>query len=95
MIPHSLLGNDQLGSGVRDRVTACRKRLRVNRVNHRAQGRDEPVASVPEPPTGSEFPKDFLVMRQSIERDDYSPALVEGEPGAELLLIGTQEVGIT
>jgi hypothetical protein len=32
MIPHRLLSNEIAGSGLRDRVTACRKRLRENRV---------------------------------------------------------------
>ena len=32
MIPHRMLSNEIPGSGLRDRVTACRKRLRENRV---------------------------------------------------------------
>lgn len=32
MIPHRMLSNEIAGSGLRDRVTACRKRLRENRV---------------------------------------------------------------
>ena len=37
MIPHRMLNNDLSGSGLRDRVTACRKRLRENRVMFKAQ----------------------------------------------------------
>jgi len=32
MIPHRMLSNEITGSGLKDRVTACRKRLRENRV---------------------------------------------------------------
>ena len=36
MIPHRMLSNEFSGSGLRNRVTACRKRLRENRVTSRA-----------------------------------------------------------
>ena len=32
MIPHRMLSNEISGSGIKTRVTACRKRLRENRV---------------------------------------------------------------
>ena len=32
MIPHRMLSNEITGSGLRQRVSACRKRLRENRV---------------------------------------------------------------
>ena len=32
MIPHRMLSNEITGSGLKDRVTACRKRLRESRV---------------------------------------------------------------
>ena len=32
MIPHRMLSNEVYGTGLKDRVTACRKRLRVNRI---------------------------------------------------------------
>ena len=32
MIPHSLPGDEALGNDLRNRVTACRKRVRRNRV---------------------------------------------------------------
>ena len=32
MIPHRMLSNEITGSGIKDRVTACRKRLRESRV---------------------------------------------------------------
>ena len=36
MIPHRMLSNEITGSGLKDRVTACRKRLREGRVMLRA-----------------------------------------------------------
>ena len=35
MIPHRVLNNEFFGNGLRQRVTACRKRLRTNRHHHR------------------------------------------------------------
>ena len=32
MIPHRMLSNETTGSGLKERVTACRKRLRESRV---------------------------------------------------------------
>ena len=37
MIPHRMLSNEISGSGIKTRVTACRKRLRENRVMLKAQ----------------------------------------------------------
>lgn len=37
MIPHRMLSNEFFGTGVKERVTACRKRLRVNRHQQRLQ----------------------------------------------------------
>lgn len=37
MIPHRTLSNDFSDSGLKDRVMACRKRLRENRVMFRVQ----------------------------------------------------------
>jgi len=37
MIPNRMPGNEFFGNGLKLRVTACRKRLRVNRYQHRAQ----------------------------------------------------------
>ncbi len=36
MIPHRMLSSEINGSGLKDRVTACRKRLRVNRTRPKA-----------------------------------------------------------
>jgi len=38
MIPHRMLRNELTGSGIRNRVTACRKRLRESRVTIKTHG---------------------------------------------------------
>jgi hypothetical protein len=49
MIPHRMLSNDVAGSGLRDRVTACRKRLRENRVMLKAHAGAEEIFSEADP----------------------------------------------
>ena len=74
MIPQRMLSNELAGSGLRNRVTACRKRLRENRVMLRAN------AST----TGAElFPED---TRRSFEGEQRKetltlPQLEEQEVG--------------
>ena len=41
MIPHRMLSNEISGSGLKERVTACRKRLRVSRVTTKTQALNE------------------------------------------------------
>ena len=41
MIPHRAKNNEIFGNGLKDRVTACRKRLRINRSEHRVHLDDE------------------------------------------------------
>lgn len=41
MIPHRIPSNEIFGNGLRERVTACRKRLRVNRI-HRTHADNQP-----------------------------------------------------
>jgi hypothetical protein len=36
MIPHRMLSNEISGNGLKERVTACRKRVRENRVKNHA-----------------------------------------------------------
>ena len=36
MIPHRMLSSEICGTGLKDRVTACRKRLRVSRTRPKA-----------------------------------------------------------
>ena len=41
MIPHRMLSNEINGSGLKERVTACRKRLRVSRVTTKTHALNE------------------------------------------------------
>ena len=43
MIPHRMQNNEIFGNGLKDRVTACRKRLRLNRSVHKVLSDNEPV----------------------------------------------------
>ena len=95
MIPQRGLTNDFTGSELRERVTACRKRLRSNRfMQKQAVGCDfDQDLSSPE----STFPGDEPGMRESFRSPDLSSvALDEGNDTQEMLLtMRTQEVGIT
>ena len=56
MIPHRIPSNEIFGNGLRERVTACRKRLRVNRI-HRAHADNQPEGPFRETKVAaSEFP---------------------------------------
>jgi hypothetical protein len=49
MIPHRMLSSEICGNGLKDRVTACRKRLRVNRTRPQLLVDDEDKDLFPEP----------------------------------------------
>ena len=94
MIPHRMLSSDICGNGLRGRVTACRKRLRVNRVILDRVHQSEELF----PETGvsaTEFLDQYPAMRKSL----YCPSAFAGanEPGDGELsaVVGEQEVGIT
>jgi hypothetical protein len=96
MIPQRVLTEPIFGNGLRERITACRRRLRVKRVTHKANGgaqREEPVPVA----DSSEFPVASLAMRQSELNVNSATALPIAAP--ETLetfgLVVEQEVGIT
>ena len=73
MIPHRMLSNEISGSGLRDRVTACRKRLRENRVilkAHATTGVEElfPHARMDCSPLEGGEPKDNGMLLQTEEQ---------------------------
>ncbi|HAF13575.1 MAG TPA: hypothetical protein DHU55_00875 [Blastocatellia bacterium] len=97
MIPHQRLDNGVIGSGLKDRVTACRKRLRVNRVTHKAQVEAQ-VEETPTETTAGSGHLAYGVMRNLADRLEYhARAFADTGPSdtETLLLIGEQEVGIT
>lgn len=55
MIPRRMLRSEIYGIGVKDRVTACRKRLRVNRTRLKALVHDEDEDLFPETTAFSPF----------------------------------------
>lgn len=93
MIPPRMLSNETeifgTGNGLRNRVTACRKRIRINRF-HRTQVIAQPGERLLESVHGvSDLPgylKDAPTVRCPFI---HAPDLETSQPGAE------QEVGIT
>jgi hypothetical protein len=95
MIPQRTLRNDLAGSELRERVTACRRRLRSNRfMQQQAVDREFAEDACAQKAT---FLDDEPAMRESLSGTDLSSAaLGGGNDNHEMLLtIRTQEVGIT
>jgi len=79
MIPHRMLRNEITGSGLKDRVTACRKRLRESRVMLKAHAHINVVEEL--------FPEAVAPL---IQLNDYAAIDFDGAKQTEEL-----EVGIT
>lgn len=95
MIPHRMLSSEFCGNGLKSRVTACRKRLRVNRTMHKPLVNNFAEELFPETtPLVSEF-QDCPAIPPSIVRVNYSPAFAEPRDSETLLAVGEQKVGIT
>jgi hypothetical protein len=94
MIPHRMLSNEISNSGLRDRVTACRKRLRERRVMLKALATMDVEELFPE----ATAPVSRLDYNRELDECFAPPASVghmSGSPfdGAER--VEEQEVGIT
>jgi len=89
MIPHRIPSSEIFGNGLRERVTACRKRLRVNRI-HRAHADNQSEEAFRETTVAaSEFPdhsEDLSAVRES---------LVHARDGETSQRVDEQGVGIT
>jgi hypothetical protein len=84
-----MLSNEINGSGLKDRVTACRKRLRISRVTHRASALNEGRELFPESaPAASE-------IHTSTMRLNHFSEYVVSDDRDGLLLLEEHEVGIT
>ena len=101
MISHRLLSTEVYGNGLRGRVTACRKRLRVNRVAQRTQGSHESGALFAETVPASRV-RDYgdtterPTRAASIVRLNYASPGAGAEPvESETLLSVAEEVGST
>lgn len=79
MIPHRMLRNEITGSGLKDRVTACRKRLRESRVMFKAHADINLAEEL--------FPEAVAPL---IQLNDYAAIDFDGSKQTEEL-----EVGIT
>ena len=90
MISHRLLSSEIYGNGLRGRVTACRKRLRVNRVAQRAQVNNESATLFAETVPASRF------RAASVVRMNCALPIAGAEPvESETLLSLGEEVGST
>jgi hypothetical protein len=85
MIPHRMFPSEFSNSGLKDRVTACRKRLRESRVMLRA-----PMSAGVE----SMFSRSTDATASLARRNSSHPG-VDGVQDETLILIEEQEVGIT
>jgi hypothetical protein len=100
MIPHRMLSNESSGSELKERVTACRKRLRMSRGTHRANPLNDAQELFPETaPSVSEvhsYSREYLELPTSTI---CRPSLVDGrdelKDSETLLSIAEHEVGIT
>lgn len=95
MIPPRDRKKDSAGNETRERVTACRKRLRSHRHTPKT-----PVGCECEEDSGvpnAAFLDDLSGMRESFSSTELSPAALDGgnERPERLLTLRTQEVGIT
>jgi hypothetical protein len=93
MIPHPMVSNEVFGNGLKDRVTACRKRLRLNRI-HRGQIENQPEELFRETSIGASGVRGYLADAAALRgtfvevvhaRDDETSQWVDEQ----------QEVGIT
>jgi len=79
MVPHRMLSNEIPGSGIKDRVTACRKRLRESRLMLKAHAHINVVEEL--------FPEAVAPL---IQLNDYAAIDFDGCKQTE-----EPEVGIT
>lgn len=97
MIPRPMLSNENeifgTGSGLKNRVTACRKRIRLNRF-HRTQVNTPTGERLLEPANGaSEFPG-YLKDEPAVRRPLIHAPVID-PPDRETQPVADQEVGIT
>lgn len=99
MIPHSMLSNENEifgnGSGLKDRVTACRKRLRLNRIQRAHADNQLEALFLETAIRASEFrgsSGNDAVMRAAFVP---APERVEVRGGETPQPVDEQEVGIT
>jgi hypothetical protein len=97
MIPQRMLSSEICGNGLKNRVTACRKRLRLKRVTQRSHVNNDSGELFPETtPSVSDCPDYAADKRSGVPRDYLTPfAGAEPAETQTLLRVAEQEVGIT
>ena len=111
MIPHRMLSSEVYGSGLKDRVIACRKRVRLNRTTHRAIGstglngvKELFPETTPSGSSVSEFseyaagnrPERPTISTSAVCLEHRAPfSRAKAEESESMLLAGEQGVGIT
>ncbi|HEX9424901.1 MAG TPA: hypothetical protein VF899_16800 [Pyrinomonadaceae bacterium] len=104
MIPHRMQGNEICGNGLKGRVTACRRRLRVKRAAQRTQVNDEaeelfpattPAVSLIQTYAAGNLPQSAAMPPSSCLDYRASFGGVEPSEDEKILSTGEQEVGIT
>jgi hypothetical protein len=88
MIPHPTLDDEIFANDLRDRVSACRKRLRRNRVMQK-QGSSRTARS------GFQEHSAMRELLSSIEFRFHAVGVIKPGDSDTLLPLGEQEVGIT
>lgn len=89
MIPQRMASSETFGNGLKGRVTACRKRLRVNRSVNKVQVNDEPAVFSRE--TTGAFPDEYPTAGESLVREREANEFRDGEAWQRV----EQEVGLT
>lgn len=89
MIPHRMQNNETFGVALKDRVTACRKRLRINRSVHKVHLDDELVAFGAE--TAGGFLDEYPAVRESSISRRNAAEFRDGKAWETV----EQEVGLT
>ena len=92
MMPSS----EVFGTGLKGRVTACRHRLRVNRVAQRVKVNNDAEESLPTVSSLQDYAAGSSRTASSVGMV-YSSSLADGRDGEgeKLVLVGEPEVGIT
>jgi hypothetical protein len=82
MIPHRIPSNEIFGNDLRERVTACRKRLRVNRIHRAHADPEQPFRGTRVAASKfSEYTANLPAVRESLVRlrEGEVPELVDGQ----------------
>ncbi len=98
MIPHRMLKTEVCGTGTRQRVTACRKRLRGSRILHRPHASNHPQDIFAEADIcadSRDFTDGYPAMRESSVHTGQAASMPQNKAEQRDLTMVGEEVGIT